>query len=205
MSDWTQHEIGSAPKANDMWGESAFEDPHGSHDDGSWKDSGVGENNAWGGGADLTEKPIDKTAPPKSSAKAAENVARTRKSQWNLDSLEEALYEESENVPNPGAVMPATGVVSIAVLTANDQMRLGNGSGYEASKPEFAFQAKKYEWKDEYGDVGPEVPELERDLYDDKFLNKAGDGYNIIIGGKVEVTVESENKVDPCFEVCRSS
>lgn len=40
--------------------------------------------------------------------------------------------------------------------------------------PEWAANAAKYEWKDEYGDVGPENPELEEMLFRSEYINRAG-------------------------------
>lgn len=40
--------------------------------------------------------------------------------------------------------------------------------------PKWAGNAAKYEWKDEYGDVGPEIPELEEMLFRNEFINRTG-------------------------------
>jgi len=40
--------------------------------------------------------------------------------------------------------------------------------------PLWASAGVKYEWKDEYGEVGPQVPELERVLYKDQFQSRIG-------------------------------
>jgi hypothetical protein len=40
--------------------------------------------------------------------------------------------------------------------------------------PIWASDAMKYEWQDEYGDVGPAHKELEDQLFRDKFKNRAG-------------------------------
>lgn len=40
--------------------------------------------------------------------------------------------------------------------------------------PEWAANAVKYEWRDEYGDVGPENTELEEMLFRSEYINRAG-------------------------------
>lgn len=48
------------------------------------------------------------------------------------------------------------------------------GDAGDGQLPEWAANAAKYEWKDEYGDVGPEIPELEEQLFRNEFINRAG-------------------------------
>lgn len=40
--------------------------------------------------------------------------------------------------------------------------------------PQWMHKAAKYEWKEEYGDVGPEVPELEAQLFKGDFRTRQG-------------------------------
>jgi ATP-dependent RNA helicase DDX3X len=47
-------------------------------------------------------------------------------------------------------------------------------AGEPQDVPEWAHKAAKYEWKDEYGDVGPEIPELEEELFRSDFINRQG-------------------------------
>lgn len=44
----------------------------------------------------------------------------------------------------------------------------------EIDLPEWAAKAAKYEWKDEFGDVGPHNPELEKMLFRNDFINRTG-------------------------------
>ena len=44
----------------------------------------------------------------------------------------------------------------------------------EALQTEWGHNAAKYEWKEEYGEVGPAVPELEQQLFRSEFLNRRG-------------------------------
>ena len=49
-----------------------------------------------------------------------------------------------------------------------------NGAGPEDSAPQWAANAAKYEWNDEYGDVGPKNPHLEEQLFRSEFINRTG-------------------------------
>ena len=40
--------------------------------------------------------------------------------------------------------------------------------------PDWAANAQKYEWSDEYGDIGPEHPDLEKQLFGGDFLVRRG-------------------------------
>ena len=46
-----------------------------------------------------------------------------------------------------------------------------------AEGPIWAVNAKKYEWKDEYGDVGPEDPVLEIDLFGSEHTMRKGEDF----------------------------
>lgn len=48
-----------------------------------------------------------------------------------------------------------------------------SGSGGE-DQPGWAHNAAKYEWQDDFGDVGPRVPELELQLFQDQNLTRRG-------------------------------
>ncbi|OJJ99974.1 hypothetical protein ASPACDRAFT_52496 [Aspergillus aculeatus ATCC 16872] len=69
------------------------------------------------------------------------------------------------------------------------------GDAGDGQLPEWAANAAKYEWKDEYGDVGPEIPELEEQLFRNEFINRAG----LKIGNlqKIEVVAESRERPNP--------
>ncbi|GFN15046.1 DEAD/DEAH box helicase [Aspergillus tubingensis] len=61
--------------------------------------------------------------------------------------------------------------------------------------PEWAAQAAKYEWKDEFGDVGPQNPELEEMLFRSEYTNRTG----LKIGNiqNIEVIAESRERPSP--------
>ena len=44
----------------------------------------------------------------------------------------------------------------------------------QADLPAWAHNAEKYEWKEEYGDVGPRNEALEKQLFRNELLNRAG-------------------------------
>lgn len=43
-----------------------------------------------------------------------------------------------------------------------------------SENPEWASNAAKYEWREEYGDIGPRNVELECMLFHNEFINRAG-------------------------------
>lgn len=45
--------------------------------------------------------------------------------------------------------------------------------------PEWAANAAKYEWNDEYGEVGPPFPDLEKQLFKDEFTNRIGLNFKV--------------------------
>lgn len=44
----------------------------------------------------------------------------------------------------------------------------------EENLPEWAAGAAKYEWNDEFGDIGPANPELEKMLFHNDYINRTG-------------------------------
>ncbi len=59
----------------------------------------------------------------------------------------------------------------------------------------------KYEWKDEYGDVGPEVPQLEKVLFGGEFQMSKG---NKVEALEFHVTIEASEKIAPIEKVLYS-
>lgn len=53
----------------------------------------------------------------------------------------------------------------------------GYTSTGDADGPTWAHNFKRYEWKDEYGDVGPEIPELEQDLFYNETTSRRGNRF----------------------------
>ena len=52
---------------------------------------------------------------------------------------------------------------------------------YTSDVPLWASGAAKYEWKEEYGDIGPPHPELEKQLFKDQFINRIGPQFNVLV------------------------
>lgn len=50
----------------------------------------------------------------------------------------------------------------------------GAASAGEVGQSEWAHGAEKYEWKEEYGDVGPPSATLEAQLFRSEFINRQG-------------------------------
>ncbi|KKK21860.1 DEAD-box protein, partial [Aspergillus ochraceoroseus] len=63
----------------------------------------------------------------------------------------------------------------------------------QESVPEWAAQAAKYEWNDEYGDIGPENPELEEMLFRNEFINRTG----LKLGALQNIEVFAESRERP--------
>jgi ATP-dependent RNA helicase DDX3X len=63
----------------------------------------------------------------------------------------------------------------------------------------WAANAARYEWKDEYGDVGPRVPELEERLFRDEHILRKGNCFDALT---LSVTQESVKLVRPIPSVC---
>lgn len=62
--------------------------------------------------------------------------------------------------------------------------------------------SRKYEWKDEYGEVGPEVPELEKILFGGEFQMRKGEHFSHL---EMEVTVEGPENLGRINKVGRVS
>jgi ATP-dependent RNA helicase DDX3X len=55
-----------------------------------------------------------------------------------------------------------------------------------------------YQWDDEFGDVGEPNPELEKELFQDEYLQRAG---NAIQALSFDVTVQGATKINPVRNV----
>ena len=60
-------------------------------------------------------------------------------------------------------------------------------------------KAKKYEWKDEYGDVAPRDEELEDELFHSTYITSQGDRMENLT--KFSITVSGPTTVEPIREV----
>jgi ATP-dependent RNA helicase DDX3X len=46
--------------------------------------------------------------------------------------------------------------------------------GHGGNLPDWAHNAARYEWNDDFGDVAPPIPELEQQLFHNEFTNRVG-------------------------------
>ena len=67
----------------------------------------------------------------------------------------------------------------LAERRASEAQAGAEESQYTADLPLWASGAAKYEWKEEFGDVGPAHPELEKQLFKDQFINRIGPQFNV--------------------------
>ncbi|KAL4991469.1 DEAD-domain-containing protein [Aspergillus falconensis] len=83
----------------------------------------------------------------------------------------------------------------VTVLSSERPAKDGENSQGEHPVPEWAANAAKYEWNEEYGDVGPENPHLEEQLFRSEFINRTG----LKIGNlqNIEVVAESHERPLP--------
>lgn len=75
----------------------------------------------------------------------------------------------------------AKGWVEPAAYDYGDSQKVATSqaeAGEKSSEPQWAHEAAKYEWKDEYGEVGPQIPELEQQLFHDQYINRKGQFLN---------------------------
>nr|KAK5448799.1 hypothetical protein LTR18_001887 [Exophiala xenobiotica] len=59
----------------------------------------------------------------------------------------------------------------------------------------WAHDAEKYEWKEEFGEVGPRIEKLEQDLFKADYINRAGEKFENLTS--VKVIIESKTRVNP--------
>lgn len=68
----------------------------------------------------------------------------------------------------------------------------------ENKEPIWLAEAVRYEWEDEYGDVGPRIEALEKQLFHDENRMKAGANIHAY---EIEVTLEGPERVMPFLTV----
>ncbi|RMZ75558.1 hypothetical protein DV737_g5239, partial [Chaetothyriales sp. CBS 132003] len=64
--------------------------------------------------------------------------------------------------------------------------------------PTWAHSAKRYEWNDSHGDIGPEVPELEEQLFRSELRTRQGIKFEEI--SSIKVIAESAEKISPIID-----
>lgn len=73
-------------------------------------------------------------------------------------------------------------------------------AGTDATSTDWAGAAKKYEWSDSYGEVGTEIPELERQLFGGEFQMRRGEHIKNL---EFEVNREGPTQIAPALAVGR--
>lgn len=119
------------------------------------------------------DKPIEN---PVNEAAAAERAAARQKE------FEEGIVKAKEH----GWTQPLPYNYAAADAVATQQ------------EPHWLSDAAVYEWDDEFGDVGPVNPELERELFNSDHLMRAGGAIQAL---SFEVTAEGATRVSPIKEV----
>jgi hypothetical protein len=71
-------------------------------------------------------------------------------------------------------------------------------SSHDTDMTNYLTHSAVYEWNDEYGDVGPEVPDLEQQLFGGDFRVRQGQHMDKL---QFEVTVEGPDKLQPARSV----
>lgn len=105
---------------------------------------------------------------------------------WNMEGMSSALPETATTTSidgNPFTDASASAEAlrakarehNWAPTTTYDYDALtATGPGGGDGAVPWASSSQRYEWKDEYGDVGPPVPELEEALFHSEDVNRAG-------------------------------
>lgn len=92
----------------------------------------------------------------------------------NFEEIQDALHDVSNTSENPA-------------MNKEEAERKAREMGWVKPTPydyasfhavkeakDWAATATRYEWKDEYGDVGPAVPELEKQLFHNDYITRVG-------------------------------
>ncbi|RMD42079.1 hypothetical protein DV735_g3057, partial [Chaetothyriales sp. CBS 134920] len=74
----------------------------------------------------------------------------------------------------------------------------GEDEARRDTAPAWAHSAKRYEWNDEHGDIGPRVPELEEQLFRSELITRQGLKFEEI--SSIKVVAESAEKISPIVD-----
>ncbi|KAL4924559.1 DEAD/DEAH box helicase [Aspergillus undulatus] len=123
------------------------------------------------------------------SAKNAEASAIAREKGWVApeDYNYDKYIHSTQDKPDEPVEFGANGANGESV--SNGENLLGE------PVPQWAANAAKYEWNDEYGDVGPQNPRLEEQLFRSEFINRTG--LKISNLRNIEVIAESHERPNP--------
>lgn len=121
----------------------------------------------------LQEADVNKPKPNPLAHLDPEAAALARSKGWAApESYDYAKYVIAGEAPSPvgGGDAAATAIAAPVEGIAEE----GMVEGIDEDFPEWAAKAAKYEWKDEYGDVGPQNEELESMLFRSEYINRTG-------------------------------
>jgi ATP-dependent RNA helicase DDX3X len=108
-------------------------------------------------------------------------------SNFDTDEMSNAL----KDISNQGTTMnaEAAALAREKGWVAPQEYDYAKYTGGESQKPAegekvteelgWASSAAKYEWKEEYGDVGPRNPELEQMLFQNEFISRTGIKFSV--------------------------
>lgn len=77
-----------------------------------------------------------------------------------------------------GWVVPKPFIYDAGPKIATSRVASDGSAAEKAHESQWAHEAKKYEWKEEYGDVGPKIPELEKELFGNEHITRRGSNVN---------------------------
>ncbi|KAF7509314.1 hypothetical protein GJ744_008208 [Endocarpon pusillum] len=72
-----------------------------------------------------------------------------------------------------------------------------DATGVDSTMPAWGHNAQKYEWKEEYGEVGPRNEELEKMLYHSEFITRQGIKFDELRSIKVTTETTQTDRPDP--------
>ncbi|KAI5289115.1 hypothetical protein KEM54_004390 [Ascosphaera aggregata] len=141
----------------------------------------------------------------------AEAAARAREHGWaEPQQYDYQKYQQPHHIqPAAASIKPTvdatTGYCVNAIATSDAGTAAANSGGDNATVnvneddddefPLWASSAAKYEWKEEYGDVGPRNEALEKILFHSDLISRAGTAFERL--REIKVTAETTEQPDP--------
>ena len=110
---------------------------------------------------------------PSTSSPAPTSTGTTNPSSSSISSVTPASTTDSSNAAREKGWTTPKGYDYEKYTSTLPPLNQPQGDNQE-QLPEWAAQAAKYEWKDEFGDVGPRNTELEEMLFRSEYTNRTG-------------------------------
>ena len=111
----------------------------------------------------------------------------------------ESYDYETYNAKVTGPGDAKDGDASVDKAAAAEFSTGSSGPTFTSEIISWGANAAKYEWKDDYGDVAPRIPELEKLLFGDEFHQRTGNQLDVLTS--IDVTIESETKIKKIKQV----